>query len=460
MTTPFRSLRPVAAVTSVGLALGALAIGPAASAQAAVHGTALISGGTGAKAANNSSFTPSASADGRYVAFVSEASNLVPKDTNRKADVFLRDTETGKISRISVSTKGKQGNENSYNPSISDDGRFIVFDSFASNLVMGDLNRKGDAFLHDRQDGSTVRVSKGFDGKEADGQSGYATISGDGMHIEFESLATNILPNQADYPADIYVMNRVTGAVEWISKPLLGAQATGSSGNATISRTGRFVAFTSSADNILPGDYNKRDDIFVRDRQTGTTQRVTTTNIGQETNANSDFPSISDDGRFVAFESVASNIVSTDFLQLDHAKLLPRGTNPLIEGDTNYESDVFVKDMQTGLSELISRSSAGVQGTQGSYGAAISGDGSKVAFTSSAENLVGDDTNRKREIFLHELASKKTTRMSVSSDGKQGNELSATPAISRDGSKVVFVSDSSNLVAGDRNREGDVFVRH
>lgn len=459
MSRPFQPTRPAAAVAAGALAV-TLAVTTVGSAYAADHATLRVSD-LGTKESNDASFTPAVSADGRFVAFVSDASNLVPKDTNRKADVFVRDTKTGKISRVSVSGKGMQSNENSYNPSMSDDGRFIAFDSFASNLTPGDQNRKGDVFVHDRETGSTVRVSNGIDGKPTDGHSGYASVSGDGRFVGFESLATNLVPNQQDYNSDVFLWSRETGAVEWINRPMPGQMiANGSSGDAAVSRDGRFVAFASSAANLTVGDTNKRDDVYVRDRLYGTLIRVTLTNIGQETNEGSDSPSISDDGRFIAFESKSSNLLSRDLLQLDHARLIPHGTaNPQTEGDTNFVGDVFVHDMQTGLSELVSVTDSGEQGNEASYGASISNDGMRVAYTSNATNLVPGDTNKKREVFLRDRKTGKTERVAVSGAGAQGNNLSSNPALTGDGRHVVFVSDATNLVPRDRNHEGDIFVR-
>ncbi|MCU1678797.1 MAG: hypothetical protein JWM93_3555 [Frankiales bacterium] len=402
MSKPLRAGRPAAALAAAVLAAATLAVIPLDDASAASHATLRISGDPGAKESNDASFTPATSADGRFIAFVSDASNLVPHDTNRKGDVFVRDTKTGTITRISVSSKGMQGNENSYNPSMSDDGRFIAFDSFSSNLTPGDQNRKGDVFLRDMEKGTTVRVSNGIDGKQTDGHSGYASVSGDGRFVGFESLATNLVPNQQDYNSDVYIWSRETGTTEWINRPMPGQViANGSSGDTTVSKDGRFVAFASSAGNLIVGDTNKRDDVYVRDRLYGTLTRVSISNIGQETNEGSDSPSISDDGRFIAFESKSSNLLSTDLLQLDHAKLIPSThDNPQTEGDTNFVQDVFVRDMQTGMCELVSITRDGTQGNEASYGASISNDGSRVAFTSSASNLVPRDQNHEGDIFV------------------------------------------------------------
>lgn len=461
MSKPLRSTRPAAAVAAASLA-ATLAITTVGSASAASHATLRVSD-TGAKESNDASFTPATSADGRLIAFVSDASNLVPHDTNRKADVFLRDTRTGKITRVSVSSEGMQSNENSYNPSMSDDGRYIAFDSFASNLVPGDQNRKGDVFLYDREKRTTTRVSNGIEGKPSDGHSGYASVSGDGRFVGFESLATDLVPNQQDYNSDVFLWSRETGVTEWINRPLPGQViANGSSGDAAVSKDGRFVAFASSAGNLIVGDTNKRDDVYVRDRLYGTLTRVSISNIGQETNEGSDSPSISDDGRYIAFESKSSNLMSKDLLQFDHAKLIPTGSdkNPQTEGDTNFVQDVFVRDMQTGLCELVSIAESGEQGNESSYGASISNDGMRVAYTSSASNLVPGDTNKKREVFLRDRSTGKVERVSVSDAGQEGNNLSSNPALTGDGQHVAFVSDATNLIPKDKNHEGDIFVRH
>ena len=423
----------------------------------ASHGTERVSLDAQAHEANAPSYTPSLSEDGRWVAFASDATNLVRGDTNNRRDVFVRDTRSGKVTRVSVASKGVQADEHSYNPSISADGRWVVFDSWASNLVRGDHNKRADVFLHDMETGRTARINApvGHKGEEAHGNSGFAAISGDGMHVAFESNAPDMRPGGGNQ-SDIYMWHRETGAIEWVSQGDAGA-GHGSSGAPAISHDGRFIAFTSSAPDLVPLDTNQRDDIFVRDRELGTTRRVSVNSVGGESNHESDAAAISADGRYIAFESMAYSLTAPDPVP----EFVPKMPNPLqrMSTDTNSATDVFLHDMVTGRTEMVSVSDAGVQGIRESYAPSMSGDGRYVVFVSYADNLVPGDQNNERDVFVRDVVTGTTTRMSVGDLGGEGAGLSYGPAISGDGERTAFVSDAENLVAGDSNHEGDVFVR-
>ena len=432
-----------------------LAGAPAAEAAEPAHETLRASEASRGEP-NAGSFTPSVSRDGRYVVFASEASNLVPGDTNHRRDIFVRDTQARTTTRVSLSSRGKQGNLDSYNPSISDDGRYVVFDSFASNLVPDDLNREGDVFLRDLQAGTTTRVSRGLDGKELTRSSGFATISGDGTVIAFESSARTLRAGSPGEVTDIYLVDHAGTVLDWVSRSAAGGEPNGGSGDIALSRDGQMVAFASAASNLVPGDTNLADDVFVRDRRAGITQRVSVNSVGGEGNDDSGAPSISDDGRVVAFTSNASTLTSL----VPGTQSLPQFlVNRFNVGDENYVSDVFVHDVVTRRTQLVSVGTDGAQGTAESYEASISGDGTKVAFASFATTLVPAGMNPGSEIFLRDLTAGQTSRISVAADDRQGNGMSVQPAIRADGTRVAFTSESTNLVPGDRNSSGDVFVR-
>ncbi|MGQ0845792.1 MAG: TolB family protein [Sporichthyaceae bacterium] len=453
-THPRRWVRAFAAgAVGVGAVLGASG---AAAVPGAEHGTERVTLAVAEREADDASYTPVLSADGRWVAFASEATNLVRGDTNRRQDVFLRDTRTGKTKRVSVASGGRQSRGDSFNPSISGDGRYVVFDSWADDLVPGDTNRRGDVFLHDAKTGKTTRIStRVANHEEAHGNSGYGVISADGRHVAFESNAPDMRPGGGDQ-SDVYVWSRETGDIELISQGVYGA-GHGNSGAPAISRDGRFVAFTSAASDLIVGDTNQRDDVFVRDRQTQTVRRASVNSVGGESNHESDAASISADGRYVAFESMAYSLTNVDPLP----EATPKMFNPLQRSgtDANSASDVFVHDMLTGRTEMVSVSDAGVQGVRESYAPSISGDGRYVVYVSYADNLVPGDRNEQRDVFVRDLAAGKTTRMSVGDLGDEGAGLSYGPAISEDGTRTAFVSDAENLVPGDDNHTGDVFVR-
>jgi PKD repeat protein len=365
------------------------------------------------------------SADGRYVVFMSQANNLIGGGTNGQTHIFVHDRQTGETTRVSVASDGVEANSRSAEPSISPDGRYVVFASQADNLASNDTNSGWDVFLHDRQTGQTTRVSVASDGTQADGDSGLPFISADGRYVAFWSSASNLVSEDTNGYPDIFVHDRQTGQTTRVSVASDGTQANSdTTGYPSISADGRYVAFHSAASNLVSEDTNGYPDIFVHDRQTGQTTRVSVASDGTETEGG-EAPSISADGRYVAFHS---------------------------------SSDVFVHDRQTGETTRVSVASDGTQANLTSSFASISGDGRYVAFESAASNLVSNDTNHDNDVFVHDRQTGQTTRVSVASDGTQAIYWSGRPAISSSGRYVVFTSYASNLVSDDTNNTYDVFV--
>jgi Tol biopolymer transport system component len=397
-----------------------------------------VSVATDGTQANNNSYSPSISADGRFVAFYSTASNIVPMDTNGGADVFVHDRLTGVTQIVSVASDGTHGNSTSQDPSISADGRFVAFWSYAGNLVPGDTNSQADVFVHDRQTGETRRVSV----TSAQGQScgDHPSISADGRYVAFQSICTNLVPHDANYWSDIFVHDRQTGNTEIVSVDSSGNQGSGESSSPAISADGRFVAFESTSPELVPGDTNKVKDVFVHDRQTGATERVSVSSSGGQSNdtcgAASCSLSISTDGRYVAFQSIATN---------------------LVPGDSNNRSDIFVHDRQNGETARVSVSSNGVQGNDVSVSPSISANGRYVAFDSIASNLVSGDSVYNYDIFIHDRQTHATTLVSTNNAGAEGNGYSRHAKISANMQWIAFASDASNLVAGDTNQYSDIF---
>lgn len=270
---------------------------------------------------NGGSYSPSISADGRFVAFASLANNLVGGDMNGVADVFVHDRQTGTTMRVSVSGVGAEANRLSEFTAMSGDGRYIAFLSEADNLAGPDTNGRRDAFLHDRLGSSTVRVSVATDGTEADNGTFSVAISGDGRFVAFHSDATNLVANDTNGVADVFVYERLNQITTRVSVRSGGGEADSWSFAPSLSEDGRFVAFESFATNLVSGDTNGRFDIFVHDRNTTTTARVSLTAGGAEPNNESFYAALSADGRFVGFTSTANN---------------------LIAGDTNGGNDMFV----------------------------------------------------------------------------------------------------------------------
>ena len=404
----------------------------------AISGTTTrVSVATGGGEANGFSFAPAISADGRYVAFQSSADNLVINDTNNVNDIFVYDRQAGTTERVSVATGGTESNDSSSDPAISADGRYVAFVSGATNLVGSDTNGANDIFVHDRQAGTTERVSVASNGDEADSFSFNPAISADGRYVVFGSSATNLFSGDTNAVPDIFVHDRQTEMTERVSVATGGGEANGPSYAPVISSNGRYVAFVSEADNLVSGDTNGQTDIFVHDRQQDTTERVSLTNDGAQADGPSFFSSISADGRYVAFESSASNLVS---------------------GDTNGLQDIFVRDRQLETTVRVSVATGGTEATGPSFTPVIAADGRFVAFQSGASNLISGDMNGANDIFVHDRQEGTTERVSVASDGTEANSDSGAPAISADGLVVAFDSFASNLVIGDTNTASDIFV--
>ena len=393
----------------------------------------------GGQANGFSSSLASISANGRYITFVSDATNLVSNDTNGVRDIFRYDIQTGVTERVSVDSNGIQANGDWYDPAISADGRYIAFESNASNLVPGDTNGMPDIFVHDMQTGLTTRISVNSNTVQANNGSYAPSISTGGRYIAFRSVATNLVSDDTNGTDDIFLHDMQTGLTTRISVDSNTVQANNGSSDPSISADGRYIAFRSVATNLAPDDTNGRNDIFVHDMQNGTTTRVSIDSNGAQANADSYNPSISADGRYIAFESIATNLVL---------------------GDTNGSKDIFVYDVQTRITSCISVNSSGQQADSysTSNSPSISGNGRYVAYDSSAANLVAGDTNSRTDAFVYDTQSGVTRRVSVSSSGVQANAGSCCTSTSADGRYIAFASSATNLVTGDTNGAQDIFV--
>ncbi|MCB9848215.1 MAG: PD40 domain-containing protein [Phycisphaeraceae bacterium] len=321
---------------------------------------------------------PSLSYDGRYMAFQSSDDGLTPDDDNGVSDVYVFDYETRALVRASGGFLNAFGAGASVHPAISSDGRFVAFasDSSALNLPMGpgqtvdviDANGARDVFVYDMGTGATTAVSVSSEGRLLDAASDFPSISGDGRYVAFQSRGST------------------------------------------------------------PGEPGGTWRIFVHDRSSGVTRMVSVDSLGRAARGDSERPSISADGRYVAFETDAA----------------------LVAADTNGRRDVYRCDLLNGRVELVSASSTGMVGGAASRGASISADGSMVAFESGASNLVAGDTNLVPDVFVRDLRTGATSRVSVGEDGGQADGSSVRPAISADGSVVIFESYAMSLTHGDR----------
>jgi hypothetical protein len=407
--------------------------------------TTLVSVNNKSIQGNSRSTLSKISADGRIVSFCSHANNLVSNDDNGETDVFVKDRLTGQTSRVSVHSRGLQGNNESCSIVLSQDGRYVAFQSSATNLVDGDKNASADAFVHDRKTHETIRVSVSSKGIEGNDWSTPVAISADGRYVLLDSIATNLVVGDANGSPDAFIHDRITGKTTRASLSSEGLEGNGYSVPTGMSSDGRFVAFYSNATNIVKEKYPDAgaDNAYVRDRSTGKTIRV---NIPLKdvplTNHDSDSYSgaISADGHYITFQSDANNLVS---------------------GDTNNAPDAFVYDRLTGKIRRVSISSLGEQGNNYSIPVGISADGRYVVFNSDATNLiVGDaDANEAMDAFVHDLKNGKTERVSVNSEGNEGYGWSFANDVSSDGRYVIFQSTAREFSVGDVNDDFDVFVR-
>ena len=280
---------------------------------------------------------PALSGNGRFVTFHAfhtfadaHPASVRPlaDDTNGAHDVFVLDIEAQPatpLERVSRDSLGDQGRGDSISGSLSDNGRWVAFDSLADDLVPGDANEKSDVFIHDRDTGTTELVSADSNGLFGNDESRNAHVSGNGQFVAFRSRASNLVEADDNARWDIFVRDRGAGTTERVSVSSTGVEGNNNSMEASISDDGRFVAFRSLASNLVVDDENERSDIFVHDRDTGETVLVSRA-LGEPSNGSSANPAISGDGAWIAFESDATNLVAGD---ANGARDLFRVPNPL-----------------------------------------------------------------------------------------------------------------------------------
>jgi hypothetical protein len=392
----------------------------------------------GAPEANGTSGNPALAMDGRFAAFVSTADNLVAGDTNAVSDVFVKDHQTGVTTRVSVSSAGGQANGASKEVAISGNGNFVAFSSAATNLVPGDGNGVQDVFVHNRTTGATARISVNAGGFGGNAPSGAPTINGSGQFVAFQSDAANLVPGDANGASDVFLFDAF-GALALISVNGAGVQGNGASTAPSIDAIGNRVAFESDATNLVPGDGNGVQDIFVHDVAAAGTARASVSTAGaQAVNPSAD-PSISRDGLHVAFHS-------DDFM--------------LVPGFANGFEQVYVRSFGVALTVPVSVDPGGGPGNDDSTGASMGQAGQWVAYESEATDLVPGDTNADTDIFLWNRVPNLSRRISLDRNGVQSNDDSIQASLSGDMRYVAFASAGTNLVPADTNLEQDVFTRY
>lgn len=369
------------------------------------------------------SISASISGDGRYVAYWSGFSKLVENDTNDTFDVFVLDQRRGVLKRVSVSSSGRQANGRSFHGALSADGRYVAFTSVATNLVDGDTNGVPDVFVHDNVTGRTIRVSIGASGQQGNGArsiefpveagSHLVSMSANGRFVVFRSASSNLVHGDTNDAADYFLRDVGMKTTRRISVSSTGEEANADSrqpvGAAqwTVSNDGRYVYFNSDASNLVPNDNNAAEDLFVRDTLKRTTRRVSVSSSGEEANSGvgtQDPSAVFSNVGFLLVEPENGSQVSYSATPDGEYILFSAAATNLVPGDTNETIDVFIRHVPSGTTRLLSVSSNGVQGNGPSNSPMISADARFAVFSSSATNLVPGDTNGFDDVFVSELS--------------------------------------------------------
>jgi Ca2+-binding RTX toxin-like protein len=380
---------------------------------------------------------PTVSSEGRFVVFESnalhQAGSTGPDGVH---DIWMKDLVTGDVTRISSTSGGVPGNLESHAAMVAGDGRSVVFETDATNLKSGDTNGVSDIYLKNLVTGEVTRVSTGTDGHQGTGGGSFgASATHDGRYVVFESQATNLVTGDANSASDIFVKDTQLGTLTLVSTTTSGTKGNaGSSGlgsrDASISADGNFVVFTSWSSNLATGDTDGNADVFVKNLATGQLTCVSTDALDQQVSGDSMNASISAKGRYVVFESAST----------------------LLEDGQNGAGAIYLRDLWTGQLTRVKG-----QGTTDQAGISISGDGRYVVFVAD-ESLDEADANDHADVYVKDMQTGEVKLVSQSHLGEAGNGQSLDPRISLDGSTIVFSTDASNLVSGDANQAASTMV--
>lgn len=394
--------------------------------------------------------------DGRWVVFSTKATNLIPQPVGIYSNVYLYERDSNELTILSLAMDGTPANGDARKAQISGDGRYVVFESEANNLVPEDTNGTADIFVWDRITGERTRVSINSAGEASNGTSRNPGISADGHYLFFISNATNLADNlhaSIDVGWDLYRHERVTGETRLVSEGVTVVEPY-LHWNGDISADGQLLVFESLASTLVPSDTNNAIDIFRKDMNTGLVERVSVDSFDLQANRAGYRPSVSGDGRRISWDSEATNLVSDD---------------------TNSQFDVFLREETDTppphplvlYAPLIGQGqwlhwepgATRVTGhaTGNSWGASVDGSGGWVVFVSDATNLAGSDFNGFSDVYLWHRPTNRFRRVSRPYDGNESNGSSYSPKISDNGRFIVFASQANNLVANDTNGQEDIF---
>jgi Tol biopolymer transport system component len=445
MTTTKPKLRTAASILGVTCATVASTMGTATA--AGEHGergnpdqavTRLVTKSAGVRAANGNSRSPKISGDCTAVAYVSAASNLVKGDTKRFEDVFIRDRGRHQTALVSQGLRGARAGGDSRLGDVSRAGRFVAYDSEAANLVPGDTNGLSDVFVRDLRRARSELISDAIGDDTADGTSLAGSISANGRYVAFSSDASNLVRGDTNTFFDVFVRDRTSGTTERVSVPPGGGETDEASFEPTISANGRYVSFESAATNLVANDTNQFVDVFRYDRKTGALVLVTAGSDGSPLAFGGSMSNLSADGSTAVFWTPDEQVVS---------------------GDGNATFDVFVRDIAAATTELGAATDADAFPADGSSDGALSADGGALAFMSSSSDVAAPDTDTGQDVFVRDRDAGTTELISASTRGEPGNGLSFEPDISDDGRCVAFSSTSTNLIGGDSNAFADILLR-
>ncbi len=370
--------------------------------------------------------------NGRYVVFESRHATL---GNAFSPNIFVLDRQTGLVDRVSRGLNNTLPNSSVQFATISDDGRYIAYQTSATNIASTDTSSNTDVFLFDRGTSVTTQVSVGAANSQSNGNSRFPKISGNGQFIVFESTSSNLVALDTNGTSDVFLYTVATGAISLISKSSGGIIGSAESGNPAISFDGSKVVFASSATNLESPDTNGVRDIFVHSVATGVTQLVSKSAGGAQGNQSSEAPTISGDARFVAFWSNASNLVTTP--------------------PTNVPPNVHLVDLQTGAIELVSIGTNGLPTSDAATPPALSFDGRYVVFATASSSAT---PSLLTDVMWRDRTTGTTRRISRAATGVASGGASSSLDITADGQTVLFASIAKNLVAADNNYSRDVFV--